>query len=94
MLRTGENLPGKYLVSEQFHNLINNIFYNSVEKRRQGDRLKCNVCGENFRERHHLTRHMTAHQVHSFLKVKLIDHGTKFKAKILDDKIDFVSGQK
>ena len=24
--------------------------------------MKCNVCGENFRERHHLTRHMTAHQ--------------------------------
>jgi len=34
----------------------------SYEKRREGDRLKCNVCGENFRERHHLTRHMTAHQ--------------------------------
>jgi hypothetical protein len=34
----------------------------SYEKKREGDRLKCNVCGENFRERHHLTRHMTAHQ--------------------------------
>ena len=25
------------------------------------DSLTCGVCGENFRERHHLTRHMTAH---------------------------------
>lgn len=34
----------------------------SYEKKHEGDRLKCNVCGEKFRERHHLTRHMTAHQ--------------------------------
>ena len=33
----------------------------SYEKRRHVDSLTCNVCGENFRERHHLTRHMTAH---------------------------------
>ncbi len=24
--------------------------------------LRCSVCGEIFKERHHLTRHMTAHQ--------------------------------
>ena len=42
---------------------MNHFHYHfSYEKRREGDRLKCNVCGENFRERHHLTRHMTAHQ--------------------------------
>merc|ERR1719367_333478 len=41
------------------HSKINQMSY---EKKREGDRLKCNVCGENFRERHHLTRHMTAHQ--------------------------------
>ena len=33
----------------------------SYEKRRHVDSLTCTVCGENFRERHHLTRHMTAH---------------------------------
>lgn len=31
-------------------------------KKRRNDRLKCSICGESFRERHHLTRHMTAHQ--------------------------------
>lgn len=31
-------------------------------KKRRNDRLKCTICGESFRERHHLTRHMTAHQ--------------------------------
>ncbi|KAA0192647.1 hypothetical protein HAZT_HAZT011776 [Hyalella azteca] len=31
-------------------------------KKRRNDRLKCAICGESFRERHHLTRHMTAHQ--------------------------------
>ena len=30
--------------------------------KKQTEKLKCNVCGENFKERHHLTRHMTAHQ--------------------------------
>lgn len=33
----------------------------STRKRRE-DKLKCPVCAESFRERHHLTRHMTAHQ--------------------------------
>ena len=37
------------------------FFHFSYEKRRHVDSLTCNVCGENFRERHHLTRHMTAH---------------------------------
>ena len=30
-------------------------------KKRKDDKLKCEVCGESFRERHHLTRHMTSH---------------------------------
>ncbi|KAK5645631.1 hypothetical protein RI129_004095 [Pyrocoelia pectoralis] len=33
-----------------------------VTKKRREDKLKCPVCAESFRERHHLTRHMTAHQ--------------------------------
>ncbi|XP_050307155.1 zinc finger protein 488 [Anthonomus grandis grandis] len=33
-----------------------------MHKRRREEKLKCPVCGESFRERHHLTRHMTAHQ--------------------------------
>ncbi|KAI4465430.1 hypothetical protein MML48_3g00004145 [Holotrichia oblita] len=31
-------------------------------KRKREEKLKCPVCQESFRERHHLTRHMTAHQ--------------------------------
>ncbi|KAH9387989.1 Metal ion binding [Tyrophagus putrescentiae] len=31
-------------------------------KKRRNDALKCNICQETFRERHHLTRHMTSHQ--------------------------------
>ena len=31
-------------------------------KRRRNEKLKCPICAESFRERHHLTRHMTAHQ--------------------------------
>lgn len=31
-------------------------------RRRDQDKLRCPVCNETFRERHHLTRHMTAHQ--------------------------------
>ena len=30
-------------------------------KKKREDKLKCNICGETFRERHHLTRHMTSH---------------------------------
>ncbi|XP_067011265.1 uncharacterized protein [Anabrus simplex] len=33
-----------------------------LRRRREQDKLKCPVCNESFRERHHLTRHMTAHQ--------------------------------
>lgn len=33
-----------------------------AKKRRDMDKLRCPVCDEGFRERHHLTRHMTAHQ--------------------------------
>nr|CAG4651555.1 EOG090X0POW [Simocephalus serrulatus] len=32
-----------------------------VRQKRQ-EKLRCPVCGENFRERHHLTRHMTSHE--------------------------------
>ena len=32
-----------------------------VKKKRE-EKLRCNICGETFRERHHLTRHMTSHQ--------------------------------
>lgn len=35
---------------------------NDFSKRRREEKLKCPVCAESFRERHHLTRHMTAHQ--------------------------------
>lgn len=35
---------------------------NDMSKRRREEKLKCPVCSESFRERHHLTRHMTAHQ--------------------------------
>ncbi|XP_042858726.1 PR domain zinc finger protein 8-like [Penaeus japonicus] len=31
-------------------------------KKRRNEKLKCSYCGESFRERHHLTRHMSAHQ--------------------------------
>ncbi|KAF7991862.1 hypothetical protein HCN44_010663 [Aphidius gifuensis] len=31
-------------------------------RRRREEKLRCPVCDESFRERHHLTRHMTAHQ--------------------------------
>ena len=30
-------------------------------KKKRDDKLRCDVCGETFRERHHLTRHMTSH---------------------------------
>uniref|UniRef100_T1IYW7 PR domain zinc finger protein 8 n=1 Tax=Strigamia maritima TaxID=126957 RepID=T1IYW7_STRMM len=30
-------------------------------KKRRDEKLKCNICHESFRERHHLTRHMTSH---------------------------------
>ncbi|KAL3214133.1 hypothetical protein MRX96_007260 [Rhipicephalus microplus] len=31
-------------------------------KKRREDKLRCHICHESFRERHHLTRHMTSHQ--------------------------------
>ncbi|XP_015787049.1 uncharacterized serine-rich protein C215.13 [Tetranychus urticae] len=31
-------------------------------KKKREEKLRCNICGESFRERHHLTRHMTSHQ--------------------------------
>ncbi|XP_078731745.1 zinc finger protein 488 [Lampetra fluviatilis] len=32
-----------------------------LSKRRREERLRCQVCGESFRERHHLSRHMISH---------------------------------
>ena len=29
--------------------------------RRRVEKLRCHICGESFKERHHLTRHMTSH---------------------------------
>lgn len=37
------------------------VNYDATRRKRE-DKLKCPVCAESFRERHHLTRHMTAHQ--------------------------------
>ncbi|XP_064458999.1 PR domain zinc finger protein 8-like [Ornithodoros turicata] len=31
-------------------------------KKRREEKLRCHICHETFRERHHLTRHMTSHQ--------------------------------
>lgn len=39
-----------------------NDFQHDPHRRKREEKLKCNVCSESFRERHHLTRHMTAHQ--------------------------------
>jgi len=30
-------------------------------RRKDANKLRCDVCGETFKERHHLTRHMTSH---------------------------------
>lgn len=30
-------------------------------KRKREEKLRCDTCGETFRERHHLSRHMTSH---------------------------------
>lgn len=39
-----------------------NDMCNDFARRKREEKLKCPVCNESFRERHHLTRHMTAHQ--------------------------------
>ena len=52
---------GGLLLPVQTHIQPLSFLHFSYEKRRHVDSLTCNVCGENFRERHHLTRHMTAH---------------------------------
>lgn len=31
-------------------------------KKKREEKLRCNICQETFREKHHLTRHMTSHQ--------------------------------
>lgn len=33
----------------------------SAQRIRRDEKLHCSICGEGFRERHHLTRHMTSH---------------------------------
>ena len=33
----------------------------SQGRRKEDNKLRCDVCGETFKERHHLTRHMTSH---------------------------------
>lgn len=50
---------------------------NDLSKRRREEKLKCPVCAESFRERHHLTRHMTAHQDK---EGDVIEPGSKKKA--------------
>lgn len=44
------------------HHKGDHINNDVMRRRREQDKLKCPVCSESFRERHHLTRHMTAHQ--------------------------------
>ncbi|CAO1442695.1 unnamed protein product [Diamesa hyperborea] len=39
-----------------------NEYTTDHNRRKREEKLKCPVCCESFRERHHLTRHMTAHQ--------------------------------
>ena len=39
-----------------------NDYNHDPNRRKREEKLKCPVCSESFRERHHLTRHMTAHQ--------------------------------
>ncbi|RWS29875.1 uncharacterized protein B4U80_08629 [Leptotrombidium deliense] len=39
-----------------------NVTPNDPMKKKREEKLRCNICGESFRERHHLTRHMTSHQ--------------------------------
>ncbi|XP_054263022.1 uncharacterized protein LOC128986600 isoform X2 [Macrosteles quadrilineatus] len=44
------------------HHKGEHVAVDAVRRRREQDKLRCPVCNETFRERHHLTRHMTAHQ--------------------------------
>jgi uncharacterized C2H2 Zn-finger protein len=44
------------------HHKGDHINSDLMRRRRDQEKLKCPVCSESFRERHHLTRHMTAHQ--------------------------------
>jgi uncharacterized C2H2 Zn-finger protein len=44
------------------HHKSDHINSDMLRRRRDQEKLKCPVCSESFRERHHLTRHMTAHQ--------------------------------
>lgn len=44
------------------HHKGEHVTADTARRRREQDKLRCPVCNETFRERHHLTRHMTAHQ--------------------------------
>lgn len=44
------------------HHKGEHMVADTSRRRRDQDKLRCPVCNETFRERHHLTRHMTAHQ--------------------------------
>lgn len=44
------------------HHKGEHVTVDAARRRRELDKLRCPVCNETFRERHHLTRHMTAHQ--------------------------------
>ncbi len=44
-----------------YHMRSHHKMHTDPMKKKREDKLKCNICGETFRERHHLTRHMTSH---------------------------------
>jgi hypothetical protein len=53
-----------------------------MRRRREQEKLKCPVCSESFRERHHLTRHMTAHQDKEGDMVDEVEDGQRNDAEI------------
>ena len=54
--------------------------------------MKCNVCGENFRERHHLTRHMTAHQDRNENPPPKVATGSNNKPEVKTTSAEVVTG--
>ncbi|BFF98089.1 hormone receptor 4 [Drosophila madeirensis] len=55
-------------------------------RRKREEKLRCPVCQETFRERHHLTRHMTAHQD------KASDHQPQLEESSDNEIINVVGG--
>lgn len=47
-----------------FHRRDDSSYKNEFKlaKEREEKKLKCEICNENFKEKHHLTRHMTSHR--------------------------------